>query len=71
MREDELKDVAVLVYANKQDIAGAMPSAELMEVFDMRTLAGTRKWFVQPSVATTGNGLTEGFDWVCKAVNEA
>merc|ERR1712169_122448 len=31
LREDELKDVAVLVYANKQDIAGAMPSAELME----------------------------------------
>jgi len=42
---------------------GAMKPSEVMEAMDMNSL-GSRKWHVQGTVATAGDGLYEGLDWL-------
>jgi len=50
------------VYVNKQDLPNAIRVNELAEKLNLNTMTG-RKWKIQSTVATTGVGLFEGFDW--------
>jgi ADP-ribosylation factor protein 4 len=61
--EEELKDAAVLVFANKQDLPQAMSVNEVTEKLGMQKLRN-RQWYVQAACATTGDGLLEGLDWL-------
>merc|ERR1712153_166123 len=56
--EDEMKDAAVLVFANKQDLPNAMPAAEVTEKLGLQALQN-RQWFIQSACASTGDGLYE------------
>lgn len=67
LSEDELKEALLLVFANKQDLAGAASRAEIVEKLGLDTLRN-RQFFVQPTCATTGDGLFEGFDWLLQAI---
>ena len=58
---EELKDCPVLVYANKQDLNGALAPGEVCDKLGMGDLKG-RTWLVQGTSATTGQGLKEGLD---------
>lgn len=66
----ELAKAALLVFANKQDLPNAMTVEEITEKLDLEKCCANRKWFVQPSVATTGDGLHEGLDWLSRRLNE-
>ena len=66
----ELAKAALLVFANKQDLPNAMSVEEITEKLDLEKCCANRKWFVQPSVATTGDGLHEGLDWLSRRLNE-
>eukprot|EP00345_Euplotes_harpa_P000781 CAMPEP_0168324974 /NCGR_PEP_ID=MMETSP0213-20121227/4414_1 /TAXON_ID=151035 /ORGANISM="Euplotes harpa, Strain FSP1.4" /LENGTH=141 /DNA_ID=CAMNT_0008327375 /DNA_START=55 /DNA_END=480 /DNA_ORIENTATION=+ len=46
LADDTLKDAALLVFANKQDLPGAQTSTEIAEGLGLHTLKG-RKWFIQ------------------------
>ena len=61
--EEELKDAALLIFANKQDLNGAVSPNELTEILEMGKI-NNRRWLVQGSSATTGQGLKEGLDWL-------
>merc|ERR1711953_332516 len=50
---DEMRDVALLVFANKQDLPNAMTSAEVSEKLGLHTMRN-RQWFIQSACATTG-----------------
>eukprot|EP00401_Gymnodinium_catenatum_P042932 CAMPEP_0117486502 /NCGR_PEP_ID=MMETSP0784-20121206/15512_1 /TAXON_ID=39447 /ORGANISM="" /LENGTH=219 /DNA_ID=CAMNT_0005281119 /DNA_START=85 /DNA_END=744 /DNA_ORIENTATION=+ len=67
MVEDELRDVALLVYANKQDLPNAMPAADIAEKLGLHSLRHTQ-WYIQSSVATSGEGLYEGLDWLRRTI---
>eukprot|EP00164_Ancoracysta_twista_P000402 GFYU01000548.1.p1 GENE.GFYU01000548.1~~GFYU01000548.1.p1 ORF type:complete len:327 (+),score=76.68 GFYU01000548.1:29-982(+) len=56
----------VLVFANKQDLPRAMSHLELESKLRDAVFKGRdrRSWLVQPSVATVGDGLYEGLDWL-------
>jgi ADP-ribosylation factor 1/2 len=54
LREEELKDVVILVLANKQDLPNAMSVAEITDKLGLHSL-GARKWYIQSTCATTGN----------------
>ncbi|KAF3321544.1 ADP-ribosylation factor [Carex littledalei] len=59
----------ILVFANKQDMKGAMTPAEVCEglgVYDLRN----RTWHVQGTCALKGDGLYEGLDWLATSLNE-
>ena len=55
----EMKEALLLVFANKQDIPGAMTPTEVTERLRLSQLKD-RMWYVVPSCATTGEGLFEG-----------
>lgn len=67
LEEEELKDATLLVFANKQDQAGAMKSAEVTEALGLATIH-ERQWSIQETAATKGEGLFEGFDWLVTAL---
>ena len=69
LNEDDLKDAALLVFANKQDLSGAMSSTEVAEKIDL-VIVNDREWGIQGACAMTGDGLYEGLDWLSKAVSE-
>ncbi|XP_065096890.1 ADP-ribosylation factor 4-like [Paramisgurnus dabryanus] len=63
LQDDELRDVAVLVFANKQDLPKAMTVPELTERLGLHALKN-RQWYVQSTSAVQGTGLYEGLDWL-------
>ncbi|KAI7795260.1 ADP-ribosylation factor 4-like [Triplophysa rosa] len=63
LQEDEMRDVVVLVLANKQDLPKAMPVHELTDRLGLHALKN-RQWYVQPTCAVLGSGLYEGLDWL-------
>jgi len=58
-----MRNSAILVFANKQDLPGSLNPSEVCEALDMHSLRD-RKWHVQGTVATAGEGLYEGLDWL-------
>jgi signal recognition particle receptor subunit beta len=46
MGEEDLKDIAVLVYANKQDLPEAMTVQKISDTLDLASVANGRPWFV-------------------------
>jgi len=67
LNEDQLRDTALLVYANKQDLPNALSVSEIADGLELRNIKN-HKWFVQPSCARTKEGLYEGLEWLSKAV---
>lgn len=70
LADDELRDAALLVFANKQDLPNALPVKQIVERLALNTLHN-RKWFVQACCATSGDGLLEGLDWLSKTISSA
>ncbi|KAF2905035.1 hypothetical protein ILUMI_01136 [Ignelater luminosus] len=63
LQEEELRDVVLLILANKQDLPNVMSAGELTEKLHLNELRN-RKWFIQATCAKQGNGLYEGLDWL-------
>ncbi|PSC72280.1 ADP-ribosylation factor 5 [Micractinium conductrix] len=65
LAHEDLAGACVLIYANKQDLAGAMSVPELSEGLDLISLK-SHNWQVQASCALSGEGLLEGLKWVAE-----
>ncbi|CAI7992224.1 ADP-ribosylation factor 6 [Geodia barretti] len=63
VNDREMKDAIILIFANKQDLPDAMKPQEVQESLHMTKLR-ERQWYVQPSCATSGDGLYEGLTWL-------
>jgi len=61
----------VLVYANKQDLPGAMTPEEVASAMDLESVTGGRDWWVQGCIGTTTSGLYEGLDWMADRIASA
>lgn len=59
----EMKDVVLLVFANKSDLPKAMDPEEVTDKLGLAKLR-ERTWHVQQSCAVTGDGLVEGLTWI-------
>ncbi|KAF4700315.1 Arf GTPase arf1 [Perkinsus olseni] len=70
LNEEELRDAALLVFANKQDLPNAMTAAEVTDKLGLHQLRH-RNWYIQSTCATTGDGLYEGLDWLSKTLSKA
>lgn len=61
----KLAGASLLVFANKQDLAGAMSTREIAEVLDLKSQQfASRHWNIVGCSAVTGEGLAEGVDWI-------
>ena len=67
LSEDELRDAALLIFANKQDLPNAMSTAEMTEKLGLHSLR-QRSWYIQAACATSGDGLYEGLDWLANVL---
>ena len=70
MHDPELKDAAILVFANKMDLPQAMTVPQISEALGLTQITD-RKWYVQASSAPLGNGLYEGMDWLSRNYTKA
>ena len=63
LNEDELKDAALLVFANKQDQPGAKGAGDISEALRLGELRD-RNWSIVACSAVDGRGVNEGMDWL-------
>jgi ADP-ribosylation factor-like protein 3 len=65
MGEEKLNNTPLLVFANKMDLATALPATDISTALTLHTVRD-RKWFIQACSAKTGDGLAEGLEWAVK-----
>lgn len=63
LNEEELRDAALLVFANKQDQPGARGAGDISEVLRLGELRD-RNWSIVACSAVDGRGINEGMDWL-------
>lgn len=63
LNEEELKDAALLVFANKQDQPGAKGAGDISQALRLGELRD-RNWTIMACSAVDGTGVTEGMDWL-------
>ncbi|KAH3744453.1 ADP-ribosylation factor 1 [Pelomyxa schiedti] len=69
LAEEQLRDAAVLILANKQDLPGAMGAADVAGALGITANKHRgRRWLVQGTCATSGEGLYEGLEWLSSTV---
>ncbi|KAF2347772.1 Small GTP-binding protein domain [Trinorchestia longiramus] len=66
MMERELRDVPLLLYANKQNVAGALTPSDVSLALGAGKLCSGRPWHVVGCDASSGDGLTDGLDWLTR-----
>ncbi|KAL2522591.1 ADP-ribosylation factor 2 [Forsythia ovata] len=66
--KDELRDATLLVFANKQDLPNAMRASEITDKLGLQSLR-QRRWYIQSTCATSGEGLYEGLDWLSSNIS--
>jgi small GTP-binding protein len=67
--EEELQDACILIFANKQDLPGAMNVQEITRGLGLNGVRD-KKWHVQACCAVDGTGLYEGLDWLSHALKK-
>ncbi|KAH6772278.1 ADP-ribosylation factor 3 [Perilla frutescens var. hirtella] len=63
LEEEELKGAVVLLFANKQDLPGALDDAAITEALELHKIK-SRQWAIFKTSAIKGEGLFEGLDWL-------
>lgn len=67
LNEEELRDAALLVFANKQDQPGAKGAGEISEALRLGELKD-RNWSIVACSAVDGRGVDEGMDWLVVSI---
>lgn len=67
----KLAGASLLVFANKQDLAGSLGAKEIAEILDLESQQfATRHWNIIGCSAVTGEGLADGIDWTVGDIGE-
>ncbi|OMJ86416.1 hypothetical protein SteCoe_12076 [Stentor coeruleus] len=71
LKDNQLNDAVLLVFANKQDLPEAMKPDEIARKFKLYDIQG-RNWLVQDSCACMGRGygISEGFEWLLNEIHK-
>ncbi|CAN8097162.1 unnamed protein product [Discula destructiva] len=69
LNEEELKDAALLVFANKQDQPGAKGAGDISQALRLGELRD-RNWSIMACSAVDGSGVSEGMDWLVQTVSQ-
>lgn len=68
LQHESLSKASILIFANKQDLAGALSSAQISEKLKLTDIK-THKWQIQGCCALTGDGIDKGLEWISENVN--
>ncbi|XP_053134131.1 ADP-ribosylation factor-like protein 2 [Hemicordylus capensis] len=61
--EERLAGATLLIFANKQDLPGALSSSAIQEALDLESIH-SHHWCIQSCSAFTGENLLAGIDWL-------
>ncbi|XP_014767829.1 ADP-ribosylation factor-like protein 2 [Octopus bimaculoides] len=61
--EERLADATLLVFANKQDLPGALKAEEIREILKLDNIK-SHHWLILDCSALTGENLLQGMDWL-------
>jgi len=65
----KLAGASLLIFANKQDLDGALSCEEIATVLELDGDAfKSRHWNIVPCSAVTGDGLVTGIDWMVEDI---
>jgi len=64
LQEERLAGATLLVFANKQDIPGALSAEKIAECLELDSLKSSHHFMVMGCSAFTGKNLLEGIDWI-------
>eukprot|EP00045_Choanoeca_perplexa_P005252 m.44506 g.44506 ORF g.44506 m.44506 type:complete len:185 (+) comp13019_c0_seq4:87-641(+) len=67
LKEERLAGASILVFANKQDLPGALSVDEIKEALELDKLSSYH-WQIQGCSAVTGEKLIEGMDWIVEDI---
>jgi small GTP-binding protein len=70
MSADQLRNVPLLIYSNKQDLPNTLTTSQVVDKLELTSKMRSNRWHVQGAVATSGDGLYEGLDWLSQTLNE-
>mmetsp|Transcript_37679 Transcript_37679/g.82745 ORF Transcript_37679/g.82745 Transcript_37679/m.82745 type:complete len:185 (+) Transcript_37679:87-641(+) len=68
LQEERLSGATLLIFANKQDLPGALSAAEIRDVLGLEKIQ-RRHWLILPCSAYTGEGLLEGVKWLVSDIS--
>ncbi|XP_054273749.1 ADP-ribosylation factor 2-like [Macrosteles quadrilineatus] len=68
LQEEALRDIVLLILANKQDLPDALSAAELSQLLGLDKVKN--RWKIQETCATQGRGLYEGLDWLSNQLEQ-
>ena len=63
IKNANLKNALILIFANKQDLPGAKPINKIIEEYELNSLKN-HIWHIQPCSAVKGDGLINGIKWL-------
>ena len=63
LKNANLKNSLILIFANKQDLPGAKPINKIIEDYELNTIKN-HIWYIQPCSAVKGEGLVNGIKWL-------
>jgi ADP-ribosylation factor-like protein 3 len=69
LEDEKLQSVPLLVFANKQDLFSAAPATDISEGLKLHEIRG-RIWQIQPCSALSGEGVSDGMEWIVKNVKK-
>ena len=69
IKDVDMDRVPVVVVANKQDLPGALTTAQVADQLGLNDVRN-RKWFVQGACAKNGDGIYEAMGEMAKFVKE-
>lgn len=66
LQQEKLMGASLVIFANKQDLGGALSLEEIRDVLGLETEANFEKrhWSIFACSAVTGEGLSRGIDWI-------
>mmetsp|Transcript_18453 Transcript_18453/g.20614 ORF Transcript_18453/g.20614 Transcript_18453/m.20614 type:complete len:119 (+) Transcript_18453:177-533(+) len=59
------RPIPILFFANKKDLPYALNESEIASEFELDNISD-RNWHIAASNALSGDGITEGIDWLAK-----
>ena len=68
LQEERLLGATLLVFANKQDLPGALKAEEIKEALDLDQIK-THHWKIVWCSAVTGDNLLSGMDWILQDIS--
>ena len=67
LEDDTLRDAVLLVFANKNNLPGAMTTLKVTQKLELNKHMN-RQWYVQSTCADYEEGIVDGFDWLAKTI---